>query len=127
MGVMLRPLRGSPDHLMSGWALGVIAGLFAVMVSPTLFIAIAAYWVAGIINAYFFAATLAARAECAPTKGRGQVFLWVAAMKITAGSAGTAAAGVMTGWGVRLPLMVGIGLIGCAVALSFVERCMARS
>lgn len=127
IGVMLRPLQGSPDHLMSVWALGVIAGLFVVMVSPTLFIAIATYWAAGVINAYFFAATLAARTEYAPTRGRGQVFLWVAAMKITAGSAGTAAAGAMTGWDVRIPLMVGIGLIGCAVALSFVERCMERS
>lgn len=127
MGVMLRPLRGSPDSLMSGWALCVMGGLLAVMVSPTLLTAIATYWVAGIINAYFFAATLAARTEYAPTKGRGQVFLWVAAMKITAGSAGTAAAGAMTGWEVRIPLMVGIGLIGCAVALSFVERCLERS
>jgi len=126
IGVMLRPLRGSPDHLMSVLALCVIAGLFAVMVSPTLFIAIATFWLAGIVNAFFFAATLAARTEYAPAKGRGQVFLWVAAMKITAGSAGTAAAGAMTGWDIRIPLIVGIGLISCAVALSFVERSMER-
>ncbi|MCW8125524.1 hypothetical protein [Microbulbifer halophilus] len=126
VGVMLQPLRGSPDHLMSGLALCVVGGLFAVMISPTLSIAIATYWVAGIVNAFFFAATLAARTEYAPAKGRGQVFLWVAAMKITAGSAGTAAAGVMTGWDLRIPLVVGMGLIGCAVALSFIERCMER-
>ncbi|MFE0420817.1 hypothetical protein [Streptomyces tendae] len=38
------------------------------------------------------AATLAARNEYAPDNARGQIFVWIGALKITAGSAGTAAA-----------------------------------
>lgn len=112
--VMAFPLTGSPDRLMRRLALGVVAGLTAVTLSPVLAAAVAAYALTGALNSYFFAATLAARTEYAPPQARGQVFIWVAALKITAGSAGTALAGTLTGLNIRLPLLVGIAAITAA-------------
>lgn len=116
--LMLRPLRGSPDKLMTVLAVCAMAGLCGIMLSSGWRTAVAMFWLAGTLNALFFAATLAARTEYAPASARGQIFLWVAALKITAGSAGTAAAGALTGWDARAPLLAGVVLIGVAVALS---------
>ncbi len=46
---------------------------------------------------------------------------------MAAALARTADGGAITGWDVRIPLMVGIGLIGCAVGLSFTEWFIERS
>ncbi len=73
----------------------IAAALLLITLAPSFPLAIAAYAAAGIVNAYFFAATLAARSEYAPDNARGQIFVWVGALKITAGSAGTAAAGAL--------------------------------
>jgi len=124
VGVMLCPLRGEPDRLMTMLALCVIGGLIAVMMSRTLMVALLTYWIAGALNAFFFAATLAARTEYALPKGHGQVFLWVAAMKITAGSAGTAVAGLLVEESIKAPLILGVCLIALAVLLSFFEQSM---
>ncbi|MGO4759969.1 MFS transporter, partial [Streptomyces sp. 2MCAF27] len=112
--VMAFPLTGSPDRLMRHLALGVAAGLTTVTLSPVFAVAVAAYALTGAVNSCFFAATLAARTEYAPPQARGQVFIWVAALKITAGSAGTALAGTLTGLNIRLPLLVGIAAITAA-------------
>lgn len=126
VGIMLRPLRGSPDQLMTGWALCAAAGLCAIVLSPGWLIAVGLFWLSGAVNAFFFAATLAARTEYAPANARGQIFLWVAAMKITAGSAGTAVAGMLAGWNARLPLLLGITLIASAALLSTLDRKLNR-
>lgn len=118
IGIMLRPLHGSPDRLMTLLAGCAMVGLCGILLSPGWRTMLAMFWLAGTVNAFFFAATLAARTEYAPFNARGQIFLWVAALKITAGSAGTAAAGALTGWNARAPLLVGVGLIGAAVLLS---------
>jgi len=118
VGVMLRPLRGSPDRLMTMLALCAACGLCAIMLSGGWQLAVCMFWVSGVVNAFFFAATLAARTEYAPPRARGQIFLWVAALKITAGSAGTAVAGMLTGWDARLPLLTGALLIASAALLS---------
>jgi hypothetical protein len=125
-GLMLRPLRGSPDQLMSWCALGSMAGLGAILLSPGWMTAVAMFWLAGTLNALFFAATLAARTDYAPANARGQIFLWVAALKISAGAAGTAVAGMLGGWDARAPLAAGMLLIGVAVLLSTLERTLTR-
>ena len=124
--VMLRPLTGSPDKLMARLALGVLAGLAVVAASPGLALSVAAYGITGALNALFFASTLAARSEYAPAEARGQVFIWVAALKIATASAGTATAGALTGVHVRLPLLVGVALITAAVLASRTERFLDR-
>lgn len=126
MVVMLRPLRGDPDRLMRVLAAAVVLGLVAVVLSPGFGAAIAAYGIAGALNAAFFAATLAARTEFAPQHARGQVFIWVAALKITSASAGTALAGALTGFDARVPVVVGALLILAAVLASLTEHALCR-
>jgi hypothetical protein len=122
VGVMIRPLRGSADRAMTMLALIVAVALAAVLAAPNLLLSVVAYAAAGIANAYFFAATLAARSEHAPAAARGQVFVWVGALKITAGSAGTAAAGAVISGGTHLPLALAVAMTVAAVAGSALDR-----
>jgi hypothetical protein len=108
-GLMLRPLRRDADLLMSSLAVLVAATLILVMLTPTLPTSLIAFGPAGIANAMFFAATLAARSEYAPIEARGQIFIWVGALKIAAGSAGTAVAGATIAQTVWAPLLLGSG------------------
>ncbi|WP_262060137.1 MFS transporter [Streptomyces sp. STR69] len=127
IAVMVFPLTGAPDRLMRRLALGVVAGLLTVTASPAFAVSVVAYALTGILNAFFFASTLAARTEYAPSGARGQVFIWVAALKITSGSAGTALAGSLTGVSVVLPLVVGLLAVSVAVAAATVETRLARA
>ena len=68
-GVMLRPPRGDADRLMGRLAAAVALALAVVGLSVTAVLAVAAYALAGILNAYFFAATLAARSAGMPCPG----------------------------------------------------------
>jgi hypothetical protein len=70
----------------------------------------------------FFAATLAARSEYAPIEARGQVFIWVGALKIAAGSAGTAVAGATIEQTVWAPLLLATALTATAAISSIIER-----
>jgi hypothetical protein len=121
IAVMVFPLTGDPGRLMRHLALGVVAGLLTVTASPAFAVTASAYALTGILNAFFFASTLAARTEYAPSGARGQVFIWVAALKITSGSAGTALAGSLTGVTVQLPLVVGLLAVSAAVFAATVE------
>ncbi|NEA99048.1 MFS transporter [Streptomyces sp. SID13726] len=125
--VMISPLTGDPDRLMRRLALCVVAGLGLVALSHTFALSVAAFGLTGVLNALFFAATLAARTEYAPAGVQGQVFIWVAALKITSGSAGTALAGSLTGLDVRLPLVLGItGTTTAVLAATFENRVRGR-
>lgn len=127
IAVMVFPLTGDPDRLMRRLALGVVAGLLTVAASPAFTVTVSAYALTGILNAFFFASTLAARTEYAPSGARGQVFIWVAALKITSGSAGTALAGSLTGVTVQLPLVVGLLAVCAAVVAATVETRFGRA
>ena len=127
VAVMVFPLTGDPDRLMRRLALGVVVGLLTVTASPAFMVSVSAYALTGILNAFFFASTLAARTEYAPGSARSQVFIWVAALKITSGSAGTAMAGSLTGANVRLPLAVGLLAVSAAVVTATVETRFARA
>ncbi|MFF2318105.1 MFS transporter [Arthrobacter sp. NPDC058097] len=121
-GVMCRPLRGDADRLVTRLA-GLVAGALAVAaLSGSFAPAVAAYAAAGAMNSFFFAATLAARSEFAPPQVRGQVFVWVGALKIAAGSAGTAAAGVVMTGEPQFPLLLAAALILAVAAASVLDR-----
>lgn len=127
VAVMVSPLTGDPDRLMRRLALCVVVGLGTVAMSHSFALSVSAYGLTGILNALFFAATLAARTEYAPAGAQGQVFIWVAALKITSGSAGTALAGSLTGPDVRLPLLLGItGTTAAVLAAMFEKRAGGR-
>jgi hypothetical protein len=125
-GVMLRPPRGEADRLVSRLAAAVALALALVGLSTTPVLGVVAYAVAGIVNAYFFAATLAARSEYSPLEARAQVFVWVGALKITAGSAGTAVAGAVIVASPQLPIILAVVLTLTAVVASLVERGRGR-
>ncbi|MGG7655460.1 MFS transporter [Kocuria rosea] len=125
-GLMLWPLRGEADRLMSALAVLVAATLTVVMLGPTLETSLVAFGLAGVGNAMFFAATLAARSEYAPVESRGQVFIWVGALKIAAGSAGTAAAGATITHAVWAPLILVSALTVVAATASIVDRSRPR-
>jgi MFS family permease len=121
-GLMVRPLRGDADRLMSSLAVLVAAGLILVILAPFLEASLVAFCLAGVANALFFAATLAARSEYAPIESRGQIFIWVGALKIAAGSAGTAVAGATTSPAAWVPLVLAVALTALATAASVVDR-----
>ncbi len=122
LGVMAWPPTGEADRLTSRLALVVSAGLAGILLAPSLGVALVTYALTGVANAFFFAATLAARGEYSPPEARGQVFVWVGALKITAGSAGTALAGVVLGAGVLVPVLAAVVLSAGAVVWSLVDR-----
>jgi len=121
-GVMVRPLRSEADTVMSRLAAAVGVALLVVSVAATFPLAVAAFVFAGVLNSYFFAATLAARSEYAPAEARAQVFVWIGALKITAGSAGTALAGAIVTSDSRLPLVLATGLVAVVVTVSVFDR-----
>jgi MFS family permease len=125
-GLMLRPLRRDADPLMSSLAALVAATLILVMLAPTLPTSLIAFCLAGVANAMFFAATLAARSEYAPVEARGQVFIWVGALKIAAGSAGTAIAGATIEQTLWAPLLLATALTAAAATTSIIERSRPR-
>ena len=126
-GVMIRPLRTDADPLMTWLAAGVCAALVGAALAGSFPAAVVTYAIAGILNSYFFAATLAARSEYAPLEARGQVFVWVGALKITAGSAGTALGGAAVSHATHLPLFVAVAAIMAAVGASVLDRGRERA
>lgn len=126
-GVMIRPMRTDADPLMTWLGAAVGAALCGAALAGVFPAAIVAYAFAGLLNSYFFAATLAARSEYAPPEARGQVFVWVGALKITAGSAGTALAGAMIASAAQLPLFLASALIAVAVTVSVLDRYRNRT
>ncbi|TDF93707.1 MFS transporter [Arthrobacter terricola] len=125
-GVMIRPLRAEADLSMTCLAAAVGVVLLGAAFAGVFPLAVAAYALAGVLNSRFFAATLAARSEYAPAQARGQVFVWIGALKITAGSAGTALAGAIVAPAVHLPLVLAAALIAVAVAASILDRRLGR-
>lgn len=124
--LMVRPLRRDADALLGTLAALVGAALVLVIFMPTFAGSLAAFCLAGLANAMFFGATLAARSEYAPTQSRGQVFVWVGALKIAAGSAGTAVAGTAAAAGAAAPLILAVALIAVSTAVSLLDRARGR-
>lgn len=120
--LMMRPLQGRPDRLMLQFSCCMLAGIFLILHCSAFISALVCFFITGMLNAGFFAATLAARTEYSPVYCRGQVFLWVAAMKITAGSLGTAAAGQLMLSDVKYPLMTSLIVISLSLAVAFTEN-----
>ncbi len=120
--VTVRPLRGDPEALTTRWVAVIALALAGSALAPTFPLAVVAFFGVGAANAPFFVATLAARSAYAPDSGRARIFVGVAALKIAAGSAGTAVAGVLSGVEPRLLLLGGGVLVGATAAATMVER-----
>ncbi|MEJ8304524.1 hypothetical protein [Saccharibacillus sacchari] len=97
--LVLFPLRGNPEKQMRGWTAAVAASFVCCGFMPSYAWLFAALLLAGAANAPFFAAALAVRSAYSPDGIRAQAFAAMAGIKTAAGSAGTAAAGLLIGFG----------------------------
>ena len=120
--LMVRPLRGDANRLTSLLAGVVAVALSVVIPVSNLILAMIVFTIAGVANSLFLAATLAARSEYSPLESRGQVFIWVGALKIAAGSAGTAVAGALAGVTAWLPIVAAAALSAASSLWCVVER-----
>ncbi|HAV1456866.1 TPA: MFS transporter [Enterobacter hormaechei subsp. steigerwaltii] len=120
--LMVIPLRGEPDRLMLSSGGLIVAGLLSILVVSSFLPVFFCFFITGVLNAAFFAATLAARSEYSPPSCRGQVFVWVGAMKITAGSLGTAAAGQLMMLGAYAPLVLSLCTLSTVLVISLWAR-----
>jgi len=122
IAVTVRPLRGEPERLTALFV-GVIAGMLLLASGmPSFSLALGAFFLIGVANAPFFAATLAARSEYAPVGGRAQLFVAIAAFKIAAGSAGTAMAGALNGVGSRPIALPRPSAVAATALATVIER-----
>lgn len=119
---MIRPLRGDADVAVPLLAAAVAGSLLLVFVASGFVVALGGYILAGVLNSLFFAATLAARSEYSPSAVRGQVFVWVGALKITAGSLGTAAAGTLVSDDARTPVVWASVVAGVIAIVAVADR-----
>ncbi len=122
IAVTVRPLRGEPERLTALFVAVIAATLLLASVMPSFPLALGAFFLIGVANAPFFAATLAARSEYAPAGGRAQLFVAIAAFKIAAGSAGTALAGALSDVGPRSMMVVGAALLALTAMATVIDR-----
>ena len=66
IAVTVRPLRGEPERLTALFVAVIAATLLLASVMPSFPLALGAFFLIGVANAPFFAATLAARSEYSP-------------------------------------------------------------
>ncbi|GAA3552647.1 MFS transporter [Microlunatus spumicola] len=117
-----RPLTGDPDRLTTR-QVAVVAGCFGLCaLAPTFGWGVVAFVAMGAATAPFVTATFAARNTYAPRDARGQVFVTLSALKITAASGGTALAGLLVVLGPSLLLVVGGGAVLLAALATVVDR-----
>ena len=119
--LIFKPMLKEALLLLRNIGILLVVCLILVVISSYLsFVAcMLAYWICGVINSLFFAATIAARTEYAPEAGAAQIYMWVAAAKITAASAGAFAAGVLVEQLISLPMFLSIALLSSTILLCF--------
>ena len=117
-----RPLSGDPDRLTTRLVVlvGVCFGLCAL--ASSFWLGVAAFALMGIATAPFVTATFAARNRYAPAEARGQVFVTLAALKITAASGGTALAWLLIGAGPTSMLSIAGAAVVLVALISMVDR-----
>ncbi len=116
--LMIRPLRREALVLLRNVGAVLLLTLLLVALSQSFVAGLIAYWLCGVVNAIFFAVTLAARSEYAPKQGAAQIYMWVAAAKISFASMGAFVAGFLVDFSISLPLVASlcvlvVTLIGC--------------
>ncbi len=117
-----RPLVGDPDRLTTR-QVAVVGGCFGLCaLAPTFGWGVAAFVLMGAATAPFVTATFAARTTYAPPEARGQVFVTLSALKITAASGGTALAGLLVMLGPATMLVLG----GAVVLLGALATALDR-
>jgi MFS family permease len=120
------PLTGEPDRVTTRQValLGACLGLCAL--APSFGWGLAAFALLGAATAPFVTATFSARNVYAPPAARAQVFVTLAALKITAASAGTALCGLLVGLDPRTLMAAGGAVVLLTAAATVVDRRVSR-
>lgn len=118
----VKPLNGDALASLKTISLGLGASIILVALSQHFYMGLFAYWLCGVVNAIFFTATMAARTEYAPHEGASQIYMWVAAAKISAASAGALLTGVLVDFSLVLPLIMSVGVLGLLWITCFDKR-----
>ncbi|MFD2165078.1 MFS transporter [Thalassotalea euphylliae] len=117
--LIAKPLKKEALRLLRMTSIALAVSLVIIYFSYSFSTGLVAYCLCGIVNAFFFASSLAARTEYAPTHCAGQVYMWVAAAKITATSIGAFCAGYLVDSATTLPLVISSLVLGIAITLCF--------
>lgn len=120
--LLVAPLKADAITLLRNIGCLLLVALILVSLSNSLLTGLATYWLTGVTNAIFFAATLAARTEYAPAEDAAQVYMWVAAAKITAASFGALVAGLLVDFATSLSLIVSCAVLAIVIMLCFVTN-----
>lgn len=116
--LMFRPLRSDALLLLRNIGVLLFLTLILVLLSGSFSMGLFAFWLCGVINSIFFAVTLAARSEYAPTQGAAQIYMWVAAAKISFASLGAFVTGLLVDFSIQLSL-----IFSCCVLLGTLLFC----
>ena len=117
--LIFKPLRLDAQVLLRNVGLLLVGCLVLLSLSPSFNIALTLYCLCGIVNSVFFAVTIMARTEYSPAKGAAQIYMWVAAAKITAASLGAVVAGVFVDYFISLPLFISASVLASTILLCF--------
>ncbi len=119
--LVVKPLASEPLILLKKMGCILLGCLALLCLSHSFTASMFAYWVCGVFNSVFFAVTIAARIEYAPAQGAAQIFMWIAAAKITAASIGAFVAGILVDHFIILPLLASISLLSVIWLICFVR------
>ncbi|MCH2058062.1 MAG: MFS transporter [Thalassotalea sp.] len=119
--LIFRPLVKNAMTLLKNVGCILVACLILVSLSSSIAASMFAYWICGVVNSVFFAVTIAARTEYSPPQGAVQIYMWVAAAKITAASIGTFVAGLLVEHHIALPLVASITMLSLSLLVCFVK------
>ncbi|MFC3121199.1 MFS transporter [Agaribacter flavus] len=117
--LIFKPLKANALILLRKLGIFLLVCLSLVAFSQSFELGLVTYWLCGVVNSIFFAATLAARTEYAPRQGAAQIFMWVAACKISAASFGTLMAGLLVDYSIYLPFIFACSVL--MIALMFLQ------
>lgn len=117
--LIFKPLVKDALTLLRNIGILLVGCLVLVSLSSSFFTSMTAYWLCGVVNSVFFASTIAARAEYSPEHGAAQIYMWVAAAKITAASLGALVAGALVEHFIALPLYVSIFVLALTLVVCF--------
>ncbi|WP_405140503.1 MFS transporter [Sphaerisporangium sp. NBC_01403] len=122
LAVTAFPLRGEPETLAIRHAVIMAVAFGVCALAPTYLTAVVAFAVTGACNAPLFTASLAARSLYSEPRARAQVFVSMAAFKMTMASAGAAAAGAAIGHGPRALLAAGAAMVMLTALAALLDR-----
>jgi MFS family permease len=121
LSLVLTPLKKDALTLLKNVGCLLVICLILVSLSHSFSASMLTYWICGVVNSVFFAVTIAARTEYSPARGAAQIYMWVAAAKITAASLGAFVAGLLVDHLITLPLVASITMLSLTLLICFVR------